>query len=479
VSLSPILEFEKVFTMEFTSIFGIQSGFDSASVVQKLIALQARPIDLKLAQLDAKETQLEAFQSLRNELQTFQSALNATGSFNQFNVTSANFTVTAGAGSVLSATPSGTAVPGTHNITVNTLAQQGTVLSDTGYNATTDIIPMFNGATVTGHFVEVVGGGAITEIAISATPTVQDVVDAINASAADVTASIIDDGSAGNPLRIQIRGNQPGTANTVTSRIFHRHIDATEHLEESFSQTQAATDASVTVDGTTFIRTNNSINDIINGVTLNLESLGSGILTLSTDNAAITNNIRDFVDAFNKLVGFIDEQTVFNPETFATGTLFGNSSVQGLETSLRRIATGQVTGLAGNFAFLSQIGITTQDDGTLAIDEAKLSQALTTDLTNVVELFTSANGVVNQLNSKVSLLLDSSQQGPLKAELDSLTESIDDLNDTLLRMDERLELFEKKIRQEFINLEIILGRLDAQRNAFQQALQGLGSFSNQ
>ena len=132
--------------MEFTSIFGIQSGFDSASVVQKLIALQARPIDLKLAQLEAKETQLEAFQSLRDELQTFQSALNATGSFNQFNVTSANFTVTAGTGNVLSATPSGTAVPGVHNITVNALAQQGIVLSDNGFNASTDVIPMFNDA---------------------------------------------------------------------------------------------------------------------------------------------------------------------------------------------------------------------------------------------------------------------------------------------------------------------------------------------
>jgi len=153
--------------------------------------------------------------------------------------------------------------------------------------------------------------------------------------------------------------------------------------------------------------------------------------------------------------------------------------VQGLETTLRRIATGQVTGITGNFEFLSQIGITTQNDGTLAIDKVKLEQAIDADANNVAELFTSANGIVNQLNSRVSLLLDSSQQGPLTAELDSLTESIDDLNDTLLRMDERLELFEKKIRQEFINLEIILGRLDAQRNAFQQALQGLGNLFNQ
>jgi flagellar hook-associated protein 2 len=477
VSLSPIQEFEKVFTMEITSIFGIQSGFDSASVVQKLIALQARPLDLKLAQLQAKETQLEAFQDLRTELQAFQSVLNGTGSFNQFNVTSANFTVTAGTGSVLSVATTGAAAPGTHNITVNALAQQATVLSDTGYSASTDIVSLSGNPTLT-HFVEVVVGGAITLIPINATPTVQDVVDAINASPADVTASIIDDGSGGNPFKIQIQGNQPGTANTVTGRIFHRHTNGNEHTEgPDFNTTQAASDASVTVDGSTFTRTSNTISDILTGVTINLESLGSGTLTLSTDNAAITGNIQDFVDAFNKLVGFIDEQTEFNPETFATGTLFGNTSVQGLETSLRRIATGQVTGLSGNFEFLSQIGITTQNDGTLAINEAKLNQALTADLTNVVELFTSANGVVSQLNSKVSLLLDSSQQGPLTSELDSITESIDDLNETLLRMDERLELFEKKIRQEFINLEIILGRLDAQRNAFQQALQGLSAFN--
>ncbi len=465
--------------MAFTSIFGIQSGFDSASLVEKLIALQARPIDLKLAQVQAKETELEAFQSLRTQLQTFQSALNSIGNVGQFNVTTANFTVTAGTGNVLTVATTSSASPGTHDITVNALAQEAIVLSDDGYDATTDIVPLSGNPTLT-HFIEVVVGGAITQIPISATPTVQDVVDAINASTADVTASIIDDGSGNNQFRIQVQGNQPGAANTVTTRMFHVHLNGNEHDEgPDFDPTQAATDADLTVDGVNYIRGSNSISDIITGVTLNLESLGSGILTLSTDNSAIKENIQDFVNAFNALTAFIDEQTVFNPQTFETGILFGNSSVQGLESSLRRIATGQVTGAGSTFDFLSQIGITTQDDGSLLLDEVKLDNALAADPGNVVNLFNSANGVVTQLDSKVSILLDSSQKGPLTAELDSLTESIDDLNDTLLRMDERLELFEKQIRQEFINLEIILGRLDAQRNAFQQALQGLGSFFNQ
>jgi len=466
--------------MEFTSIFGIQSGFDSASVVQKLIALQARPLDLKLAQVQAKETQLEAFQSLRNELQTFQSVLNSIGNVSQFNVTTANFTKTAGTGNVLSVATTSSAVPGTFDVTVNALAQETTLLSDTGYNAATDVVPSGLGGAGTTYHVEIDVGGALTLVNLNVTDTVQDVVDAINASTADVTASIIDDGSLLNPLKIQIQGNQPGTANAVSAFLFRNPGDGSAQVTEvTFTAAQTATDASVTVDGVTYARSSNTISDIITGVTLNLESLGSGTLTLATDNTAIAGNIQDFVDAFNKLVGFIDEQTVFNPQTFETGVLFGNSSVQGLETSLRRIATGQVTGVSGPFEFLSQIGITTQNDGTLAVDEVKLDQALTTNLTNVAELFTSANGVITQLDSKVSLLLDSSQKGPLTAELDSLTESIGDLNETLLRMDERLELFEKSIRQEFINLEIILGRLDAQRNAFQQALQGLGNLFNQ
>ncbi|MDH3257442.1 MAG: flagellar filament capping protein FliD, partial [Nitrospinota bacterium] len=258
--------------MEFTSIFGIQSGFDSASVVQKLIALQARPLDLKLAQVQAKETQLEAFQSLRNELQTFQSVLNSIGNVSQFNVTTANFTKTAGTGNVLSVATTSSAVPGTFDITVNALAQETTLLSDTGYNAATDVVPSGLGGAGTTYHVEIDVGGALTLVNLNVTDTVQDVVDAINASTADVTASIIDDGSLLNPLKIQIQGNQPGTANAVSAFLFRNPGDGSAQVTEvTFTAAQTATDASVTVDGVTYARSSNTISDIITGVTLNLE----------------------------------------------------------------------------------------------------------------------------------------------------------------------------------------------------------------
>ncbi len=543
--------------MSITSIFGLRSGFDSASLVEKLIALQARPMDLKLAQIAAQETKLEAFQDLRSKLQTFQSALNSLGTVDRFQVSSADFVKTAGTGNVLSVAASSSASPGTFDITVNALAQETVLLSDDGYNDPTDAIE--KGPIAPGnYFVEVTVGGTPTQIAIDPNDSIQSVVDAINNSGADVTASIIDDGAAVDPFKIVIQGNQPGTANAVTARVFNE-IGGAQTLQLSFTVVQAESDASVAVDGVTFARSTNSINDIIPGVTLNLESVGSGTLTIAIDNDAIAGKIEDFVKAFNQLMAFIDSETTFNPETFETGTLFGNTAVQGLETSLRRIVTGQVSGVSGNFEFLSQIGITTQDDGQLALDRVKLDQALTADLNNVTELFTSSGtasdpnvtfvgftdntvagtydvrvvggvpqlspsgagtfvdavdngsfftgaagtdaeglsfsmatlvdgnygtinlslGVIPQLNQKISILLDSSQQGPLTSELDSLTKSIDQMNETLLDMDDRLELFEKNIRQQFINLEIILGRLDSQRNAFNQALDNLSGFFDQ
>lgn len=461
--------------MTITSIFGIRSGFDTGSLVQKLIALQARPMDLKLAQLEAKETQLEAFQSLRTQLQSFQSTLQTMNTASRFSINSAEFTVTAGTGNVLSVSTTSSANVGTYDITVNSLAQETTLLSDTGFAATTDVVPSGLGGAGTTYHIDIDIGGTTTTLNLNATDTVQDVVNTINASGLDVTASIIDDGSGATPYRIVIQGNTPGTANAVTAETWRAPGGAGYVAEETFTATQTATDASLDVDGITFTRTTNSISDIITGVTLDLESTGSGNLVISSDTTEISANIEDFVDAYNKMIRFIDEQTEFNSETFETGTLFGNSAVQSLETTLRRVATGQVTGLAGNFEFLSQIGITTQDDGTLFIDDVELNEALTADLNNVVELFTSTNGVILQLDGELDVLLDSSQQGPLTSELDTLTESIDDLNDILIRMDDRLELFERNIRNQFINLEIILGRLDAQRNAFQQALQNLGS----
>ena len=70
-------------------------------------------------------------------------------------------------------------------------------------------------------------------------------------------------------------------------------------------------------------------------------------------------------------------------------------------------------------------------------------------------------------------MVDTSLNGPLVTELDTITETIDDYNITLLDQAERLLEYEESLKAKFSNLEIVLGRLNAQRDTFNSSLQGI------
>ncbi|MCH2345752.1 MAG: hypothetical protein MK321_14740, partial [Pseudomonadales bacterium] len=82
-------------------------------------------------------------------------------------------------------------------------------------------------------------------------------------------------------------------------------------------------------------------------------------------------------------------------------------------------------------------------------------------------------GVAEILNRQLQHLVDTSLNGPLVTELDTITETIDDYNLTLLDQAERLLEYEESLRAKFSNLEIVLGRLNAQRDTFKSSLAGI------
>ena len=76
-------------------------------------------------------------------------------------------------------------------------------------------------------------------------------------------------------------------------------------------------------------------------------------------------------------------------------------------------------------------------------------------------------------------MVDTSLNGPLVTELDTITETIDDYNITLLDKAERLLEYEESLKAKFSNLEIVLGRLNAQRDTFQSSLAGIQNIFSQ
>ncbi|QPJ63059.1 MAG: flagellar filament capping protein FliD [Candidatus Nitronauta litoralis] len=387
---------------ELTSVFGINSGFDTAKVVESLIALQSRPIDINLAKRDAEVEKLETFQDLKARLGSFKTVLNTLNKESRFISTQGSFSGTGTTTTdIVDITTTSTATSGTFTLSVSQLAREAKLTSE-GFASLE--------ATIPSGTLELIVGGNTTLIDINSTNnTVDGLRLAINNSGAEVSANFVNDGSA-NPIRLVISGNQTGAENTVSARIFTNGLGVGEQTQLSFTETQTPLDALMTLDGISISKSSNTVTDIINGAILKLKGTGDGNIQLSTDLGAISDKVTDFVTEYNDLTEYIQELLSFNPETLESGAFLGNFAIQNLQNILRGTVSGEVSGTQGPFSFLSQVGITTQSDGKIVLENSKLNDALQSDLGNVADLF-SSRATVDNVNTTFIGFTETTQAG--------------------------------------------------------------------
>lgn len=153
-----------------------------------------------------------------------------------------------------------------------------------------------------------------------------------------------------------------------------------------------AKDAIVAVDGVALQRSSNSISDLIPGVKLDLVSAAIGTtVTLGTSapTAALSQAVNDFVETFNQLGAAIKEQT--DP---VTGLLKSDSATATLARSMRQLTLTPLLTDAPNGvpATLAEIGVQTNRDGTLSVNAARLTEALTKWPDTVEAMFADGSG---------------------------------------------------------------------------------------
>ena len=530
--------------MAQNAVFGINSNLDTQDIINKMVSLEARSMDLVEAKKQIEQQKLASFQALKNRLQTFKSVVTTLNTESRFIVNKSVFSNNSSSDNnkVVDITTTSSATSGTYSLVVDNLATETKIISN-GFASTTSELE--NGR------VKVTSGSASSTITINSTNNSLDGLRlAINNLGLDVKASFLNDGDDTVPVRLLISGNLTGATGAVTMSYSKDSIYPVDEI--SFTTTQEAKNASFSIDGVSISKSSNTVSDVITGAALKLQSAGSGTISLSTDTDAIATKVSDFVDEYNEISLFLSEQLALDTETEETGVLFGNFAVQNLQQILRSSISNKVTGITGDYTYLSQIGITTEPDGTLILDTDVLSDALIDDIQNVSQLFSSRGtvthssvtfvgftsdtapgyydlqvfsnvpqlsnsgastfvnasgsgnfwagssgdstglnfrisgltngsygqiwlsiGVAEILNRQLQNLVDTSLNGPLVTELDTITETVDDYNITLLDQAERLLEYEESLKAKFSNLEIVLGRLNAQRDTFKSSLAGI------
>ena len=362
--------------MSSVTIDGLNSGIDTANIIEGLLEIQQAQLDRTELRRQDILSQQAAFQSLEAQLIAFQSTASSLASTRNNVFDSKSVSVSAPDALLVSA--GADATTGNFEITIDSFARAHQVASQGFASDTTEITQ--------GTFTLQQGDRPAVEITIDGSNnTVQGLADAINLAGSDVQATLIDDGSGADSFRLLLTSSATGEDNaiTLTNSLAAASGDAVQPSFDFSVPVQAAQNAAVQLgSGPGAIRIENSTNQLSNvipGVSLNILQANPDqtiTLQIQEDTESAVEAVQGFVDSYNGLTNFINEQTRFVSETDEAGLLLGDRSVIQIQNQLQVALQQVIPDLDSSINRISSIGISFTNQGTLTFDSSELISVL-------------------------------------------------------------------------------------------------------
>ena len=447
---------------------GIGSGLDIAGIVQSLVAAEGQPVETRIGLQEARaQAKLSAFGSLKSALADLRDKLEIMKTQEKFLTRKA----VSGNENVFTATADTNALPANYALEVVQLAQSQKLTS--GAFADSDAV------VGTGTLTLAVGTDSMDLEITAENNTLAGIRDAIN-SASDnpgVSATIVN-ADAGSYLILT--GNSTGAANTIT--VTQAGGDGGLSVLEydpgmgltALTESAAAQDALLRIDGFDVMSDSNTFTGAVQGVSITvLEDTGGAteLLAVENDETASRALVGDFVESYNALISTLDGLTDYNAEADLAAPLLGDSTVRGIRDQIRRELSIAVTDIDADFSTLREVGIETQLDGTLTINDDELSNALADDFVRFGQLFSTTDGFGVRLFNLTDGFLDS--EGIIEARTKGIESQIEGLSDERESLNERLALLETRLLRQFNALDSLLAQLSSTSNFLAQQLDNL------
>ena len=412
------------------SFQGLATGVQTDALVSAILAQDGVGVvrmQAQEAQNNAASTALNTMKTQLNSLMVSLAALQDT--FNARTVTSTDTTST-----YATATASGAAAA-SYDLSVSSVATKGRISATMVGGAPTNLAvadptaPIFSGAEAS-FAVQGTDGVIKTFQLPSNNNSLNGLRDAINASGAGVTASIINTGSGASPYQLVVSANDTGTGTTNgvvtlaaidnadgTSTVVNPALGITPGTITGSSGTYADNFASptglnggltssasgssgvnavFTLNGVQLTRQSNAVSDAVDGVTFNLlkgGETGTTTLTVAQDTGAASAGMQTVITNYNTLM--TTYKTASASTKNADGSinqapLGGNQTASGIIAQIQAALTGTSAGLGGTSAYtnLASLGVTTNTDGSLSLNTVTFKNALTNDPAAALRLLT-------------------------------------------------------------------------------------------
>lgn len=437
-----------------SSIGGLASGLDTATIIGQLMALEALPQTKLKTQVSTEQSKVTALQKVNTALQALATAAgamsaSATGTWSTLAATSSNTGVTVKASS--------TATPASFTVTVGQTALSHR-LAFTDAHAGSDIV---TGAT---NSVLLKRAGSPDVQIDTANGTLTELADAINAADAGVRATLVRTGTSGgtDQYRLLVESSTTGVAQTFEL------TDSTGAALLGGATVRSGQDASIDIGGITATSATNTFTDVVPGLTLTLGAgaTGTAEVAVSRDPAAQAASVKSFVDQVNAMLTQVTALTSTSKD--AKGLLAGDSTLRRVTNALQdAIYPSDGTSMA-------PFGVQIDRYGKLTFDADKFTKAYQADPAAVAAAFTAADGFASRIKGVADAASDRFE-GSVTHAITSHSTTISRLNENIDRWDARLELRRAALERQYTALETALSQLQGQSSWLTSQLASLSA----
>ena len=245
------------------------------------------------------------------------------------------------------------------------------------FKTVTNIVPdttVAGGSVTVGHVAATFGlnnDKATKTITIPSGASLNTVANSLD-NLSGVSASIINKGDGTYSLLVRSdTGLNSALRLTVTETVGDAGLSTFDNSSSNSQQATAASDAILTVDGVNVSRSTNEIDNLYDGFTLNLSNTSTSAFRInaSLDKTTSLNSLSDFITSVNNVRNKINELSSFDIDG-EKGPLHNNVTINTIKNRINKILTDPIIGFDTDNKFLAELGVSTNRDGTLTLNEA-------------------------------------------------------------------------------------------------------------
>lgn len=456
-------------------ITGIGSGLDINSIVKAMVEAETAPKAAQLARLEkTTTTKISALGSLKGALSNFQTTMKDLNKMSLFE----NRTAVSSNANALTATASKTALPGSYSVAVQQLATSSKVATgaldkDFSANAAGTLTVSLGANDEKPVTVNIADGASLVEIR-----------DALNEQLKDkgISANIVNNPSTGES-QLVLSAKETGAGKDIVmagsgGNLGKLNVDgAVLAADGGAGALEKALNAEFTIDGLKLQSATNTIDDAIPDVSFTLKAKTEEnkplTVTVGQDNSGVKAQLQKFVDSYNELIKVSNELTgvtkVGEGKQPVVGGLVGDSTVRSLLQGMRNELTSPAN--IEGVRVLADLGITTQKDGTLKIDDKKLDKTLENNFDAVAQFVAGDNGLMTRMDKRINGYVETG--GVLEQRIKGLTTTtseIDKQRESLMR---RAGQIEARLFKQFNAMDALVGQLNTTSDRLAQSLSNL------